>query len=417
MNRQQSKFAALLLNVVPGLGHLYWGRKTRGFVYFLPSLMIMGIGMLASINSYDDTPFAIGFGLSFMIWCISMFDLVGAVVNDSAKQDQERMNRTFYGQGHAAPPAAGYYDYADSRPPHRAGEMGMDSGIPPHMDFGSDDFPGYSPYPPPIGQGHMIREPEYFSDSQRFFTILLSFVPGLGHLYMGLMLRGISFLAAFFGLATALLFMTGFTGEGTFLLFLGVLPVIWIYGMFDAVTLAERKRSGEKLRDFSLIEKWDIARDDRGKSRTMGLLLAIIPGVSHMYLGLMKRGLQFMMLFFGSIYILDVLGLSLFLFFVPLIWFYAFFDALQQVGRYGQEALHDKPLLANFGTNRLWIGLALVVLGVYYVAQTVVMPFIDPDVQAYFQSEVVPYVRNGVVALLLIGGGFKLLRASERAKA
>ncbi len=420
MNRQRSKFAALLLNAVPGLGHLYWGRRVRSFVYFLLASGIFGIGLLDSIGSYNNDSLIIGFGLSFFVWCISMFDLVGAVLRGPTKQEEQQMREAYYAQSrrmHEAQ-AQGYYDYAGGPSPRGAGGMGIGEDLPPHMEFGADDLPGYSPYTPPIGQGHMLRESEYFSDSQRFFTILLSFVPGLGHLYMGLMLRGISFLAAFFGLATVLVFITGFTGEETFLLFLGVLPIIWIYGMFDAVLLAERKRRGEPLRDFSLIEKWDIGREENGKSRTLGLLLAVVPGVSQMYMGLMKRGIQFMILFFGSLYILDVLGLSLFLFLVPLIWFYSFFDALQQVARYRQDALVDKPLIENFEANRTWMGVLLVLLGVYYVAKTIVMPFIDLHMPSlWFLHQFEPYIRNAVVALLLIGGGFKLLRASERTKA
>lgn len=418
MNRQRSKFAALMLNIIPGLGHLYWGRKIRSFFYFLIPLGILGIGGLASIDSYDHTPLGVAFGLSFMIWCISMFDLLGAVLNGFPKRETGQTKGAYRGPGHTAPQGQAYYgDYADEAS-YRADRMRMEEGMPPHMEFGSDEMPDYPPYPP-IGQGHMLREPEYFSDSQRFLTILLSFMPGLGHLYMGLIQRGVSFLAAFFGLTTVLVFITGFTGDESFLLFLGVLPIIWVYGMFDAVQLAERKRRGEKLQDYSLIAKWDMGSEGGRKSRTMGLLLAVVPGASHMYLGLMKRGVQFMILFFGSIYILDILGLSLFLFLVPLIWFYAFFDALQQVGRYGQEALSDRPLIANFDANRVWIGVLLVALGLYYVLKTIIMPVLSVHVQpiASLLYEAEPYIRNAVVALLLIGGGVKLLRVSERAKA
>ncbi|OWR29137.1 hypothetical protein CDO73_15840 [Saccharibacillus sp. O23] len=417
MNRQRSKFAALLLNVVPGLGHLYWGRRVRSFLYFLSASGIFGIGLLVAIDSYDNESILICSGLAFFIWCVSMFDLVGAVMRGPTKQEEQQMREAYYAQSRRMreTQAQGYYDYAGGPSPRSAESMGIGEDLPPHMEFGADDLSGYPPYPPPIGQGHMLREPEYFSDSQRFFTILLSFVPGLGHLYMGLMLRGISFLAAFFGLATVLLFITGFTGEETFLLFLGVLPVIWIYGMFDAVLLAERKRRGEPLRDFSLIEKWDIGREGSGKSRTMGLLLAIVPGASHMYLGLMKRGSQFMIFFFGSIYVLDVLGMSLFLFLVPLIWFYSFFDALQQVGRYGSEALQDRPLIANFEANRTWVGVVLVLLGLYYVFNTIVMPGTRIGSWSIW-VEIKPYTRNAIVALLLIGGGFKLLKDSKASK-
>ncbi|GGO04140.1 DUF6677 family protein [Saccharibacillus kuerlensis] len=402
MNQQRSRVAALLLNMVPGLGHLYWGNKKRSFIYFLLIAGLFVGGVFLTIVTDEDSFVIIGTLGAIFLWFISMMDMVVVLLSSPSKRDEER---------HYAREEA-YRRYRE----YERNVMREDQGMEPGMKFDRGGEPDYPPYPP-IGEGRMIRDPEYFSDSERFYTVILSFVPGLGHLYMGLLQRGVSFLAAFFGLATALVFMTGFTGQESFLLFLGVLPIIWIYGMFDAVQLAGRKSQGEKIRDYSLIEKWDMGREGSSKSRTLGLLLAIVPGASHMYLGLMKRGAQMMILFFGSIYILDVLGLSLFLFLVPLIWFYAFFDALQQNGRYGHEPLVDTPLLQNFSTNRVWIGILLVVLGVYYVLKTIVMPLIDLHMSSYWSwlfYETEPYVRNAIVALLLIGGGLKMLRSGKK---
>ena len=419
MNRQRSKLAALLLNLVPGLGHAYWGKKSRGFIYFMLPFFLLGAGGLLTSLANDETPAIVGAVMTVIVWCISMFDMLVAVLSRPAEPN---VPPGYYGHGPAGPYNAypghpGYAAHPNGMAPPGSG-AGMEHEE-AHAGFGTDEDPGYDPYAPypPIGDGRMLREKDYFSDVQRFCTVILSFVPGLGHLYMGLVQRGVSFLAAFFGLTTALIFLTAFTGEETFLMFLGVLPIIWIYGMFDAVQLAGRKSRGEEPRDFSLIERWDMGRDGGGKSRTMGLMLAIVPGAAHMYLGLMKRGAQLMILFFGSLYVLDVLGLSLFLFLVPLIWFYAFFDALQQVGRYGREPLADKPLLENFDANRGWMGVLLVALGLYYVLKTIVMPFIDLYLPSLgFLHDLEPYVRNTVVALLLIGGGIKLMSSGRRFK-
>ncbi|NGZ74292.1 multi-tm2 domain protein [Saccharibacillus alkalitolerans] len=421
MNQHRSKFAALLLNLIPGLGHLYWGKKIRSFMYFFLPIFMLGGGWFITAVANDEGPVILAIIAVFLIWCVSMFDLIGVLLGSPSRQEM-RMRAAYYGQepggGHGR--RYGEYPGPEHAPPTgTARHEGEREDA--RMNFGTDDIPDYPPYPPypPIGEGRMMRDPVYFSDSQRFYTVILSFMPGLGHLYMGLLQRGVSFLAAFFGLATALVFLTGFTGEETFLLFFGVLPIIWIYCMFDAVQLAERKSRGERLRDFSLIERWDMARDSDGKSRTLGLLLSTVPGAGHMYLGLMKRGAQLMILFFGSIYVLDVLGLSLFLFLVPLIWCYAFFDGLQKVGAYGREPLEDKPLLENFAENRGWMGVLMVALGLYYVLKTIVMPFMDLHLPTWSwrMHEFEPYIRNAVVALLLIGGGFKLLRSGGREKA
>ena len=47
-----------------------------------------------------------------------------------------------------------------------------------------------------FGRPMEIRQ-DKSDESERFYTILLSFIPGLGHFQLGLMQRGLSFLIAF----------------------------------------------------------------------------------------------------------------------------------------------------------------------------------------------------------------------------
>ncbi|OGX68261.1 MAG: hypothetical protein A2189_00495 [Paenibacillus sp. RIFOXYA1_FULL_44_5] len=58
-------------------------------------------------------------------------------------------------------------------------------------------------------------------------------------------------------------------------------------------------------------------------------LLSFLPGVGHLYLGLNKRGLKFMIGTFFSISMIPVLPM-IFPFVLTVIWFYALFDALQK---------------------------------------------------------------------------------------
>ena len=64
------------------------------------------------------------------------------------------------------------------------------------------------------------------------------------------------------------------------------------------------------------------------KSRLFSLLCAFWPGAGEMYLGLMKRGLAIMVIFWGSIGVMSYLGLEMLLFALPVLWFYSFFDTL-----------------------------------------------------------------------------------------
>ena len=64
------------------------------------------------------------------------------------------------------------------------------------------------------------------------------------------------------------------------------------------------------------------------KSRLFSLLCAFWPGDGEMYLGLMKRGLAIMVVFWGAIAIMSTIGLEMLLFALPVLWFYSFFDTL-----------------------------------------------------------------------------------------
>ena len=70
-----------------------------------------------------------------------------------------------------------------------------------------------------------------------------------------------------------------------------------------------------------------------------------------MYLGLQRRGLQLMAAFLLSIYLLDLLRLSAFLFLVPIIWFYSF------LMRYSKQQNTEKN---EFKTNPLSIILSII---------------------------------------------------------
>ena len=65
--------------------------------------------------------------------------------------------------------------------------------------------------------------------------------------------------------------------------------------------------------------------EDRKYNKFYTALLSIVPGAGHMYLGLMKKGLQFMFIFFGVIMITDLIySARSFTILNIVIWFYAF---------------------------------------------------------------------------------------------
>lgn len=353
MPYQRSRMLACILNLIPGFGHLYWGRKVKGAAYLILLFGGLLFGVVVSTLAHSGDLIFFTLICAAILWGISMMDLLITMLRDPQ-----------------APPG------------------GYDPAI-------------------PYSNGGMEQE--------KFFTILLSFVPGLGHFQLGLMQRGLSFLISFFGVITMMFFITGITGESVFLLLLGLLPIIWLYCMFDVVQLVHRKQAGEVLLDRSLLDEWELGRVEGRRSKVLATLLSAFPGAGQMYLGQQKRGLQMMVLFLGSFYIIDVLRLSVFLFVIPVIWFYCFFDGLQQTSRYGILPLEDRPLMEIGGHYQHLLGVVLIILGIYFVGMELLVPWLDswfPELRLYLLID--QYLRPFIVSVLLIGGGIKLLAAHKR---
>ncbi|MEH7490874.1 hypothetical protein [Neobacillus niacini] len=350
----KSSTKALTLSLFPGLGHIYFGNMIRGVLYLLSvfGCALFTVLFLASgVGEETIIPFMIG----IFIYLISFIDM-GVQIS---KQKKALI---------AANPA--------------------------------------------------VPQIQATQDSERFYTIVLSFVPGLGHFQLGLMNRGLTLLAAFLGLGVMVIFITALSSRSEFLVFLAGLPIIWVYGFFDSVQQLNKKQRGEELVDRTIFEDFETRREDGKKSKSIATFLSIFPGAGHLYLGLQKRGIQLMAAFLFSIYILDILRLGIFLFLIPIIWFYSFFDAMQKVSKYGEEEIEDVPIISYLINHQKWVGIGLVVLGVYYLFMNVVIPVFAPMLSNLIQIDLMywvqSYFQTGIVCVLLIGGGIKLLSGSKQ---
>ncbi|WP_251554843.1 hypothetical protein [Neobacillus muris] len=353
----KSSTRALTLSLFPGLGHIYFGTIFRGLLYLLT---VMGCALIAvaGIASNNGEVAALAFGAGIFIYLISFIDMAIQV----SKQKKQAKALALDGQ-----------------------------------------------QPPVSGQ-----------DSERFYTLLLSFIPGLGHFQLGLMNRGLTLLASFLGLFIMIIFISVISNRGEFLVFLAALPIIWVYGFFDVVQQVNKKQRGEELVDKTIYEDFEKLRQDGKKSKSIATFLSIFPGAGHLYLGLQRRGIQLMAAFLFSVYILDVLRLGIFLFLIPIIWFYSFFDALQKISKQGEEPLEDTPIISYLMNHQKWVGIGLILLGLYYLVMNILVPALSPMLQRYFNTNIMywlqSYIQTGIVCLLLIGGGIKLLSGSKRKK-
>lgn len=112
------------------------------------------------------------------------------------------------------------------------------------------------------------------------------------------------------------------------------------------------------------------------KSKGLTFILSFVPGAGHLYLGLMNRGLQFLILFFGTIFISNMFITELFGFLLPVIWFYCLFDAMQQFNRIEEtETVTDNPIIswAKFTKHKLLIGWTLIVFGIYVFVEKFIL--------------------------------------------
>lgn len=352
----KSSTRALTLSLFPGLGHIYFGNMVRGVMYLL-SVFGLAFVTVISLFSYNHNGelAVLTFMAGIFIYLISFVDM-GVQISKKKKVLTEA----------------------------------------------NPDLPNS----------------KTAQDSERFYTIVLSFIPGLGHFQLGLMNRGVTLLATFLGLGIMVTFVTALSGRDEFLIFMAGMPIIWIYGFFDAVQQVNKKQCGEELIDRTIYEDLELRREDGKKSKGIATFLSIFPGAGHLYLGLQRRGIQLMAAFLFSIYILDILRLGIFLFLIPIIWFYSFFDGMQKVSKYGDEQVEDVPIISYFLNHQKWVGIGLVLMGFYYLITNVLLPAFSPMLNRLINIDVMywvqGYFQTGLVCVLLIGGGIKLLLGSKQ---
>jgi len=414
--------AIFILGFIPGLGHYLIGRRVRTILYPLVIVGLVAFGILMAMELGDGEPFVACGLVAFVTWCVQMMDLIiGLFRYNRSGEGSYGVPGTYNGAAGWAKGTGAGYGYGNGMTGGGEGEAAAwaagagENGGAPYGPAASGSFAGACGIGSALHGGRAYANGAQQSN-ERFYTILLSFIPGLGHLQIGLLQRGITFMVGFFGLFMMIVFVSVLSDQPGFLVFLGALPIIWIYSMFDAVRMLGRKQAGEKLEDRSVLEDWERHRVSGKRSRWVAILLSILPGAGHMYLGLQRRGFQLMAAFFLAFYLLDTLRLSLFLVFLPLLWCYSLFDALQQVSRAeeGSEPLVDKPIVDWLMNRQRWVGASLLLLGCYYIFDQVGLDIIQDYLDDYSLTyKIKNYVQTGAIALVFILGGIKLLMGGK----
>lgn len=144
------------------------------------------------------------------------------------------------------------------------------------------------------------------------------------------------------------------------------------------------------------------------KKRFWAFMFSLVPGMGYMYLGLMNRGLQTMVLFFGSIFVSGFIGFEqLMALIAPVVIFYSIFDTQQVVKDINKGiTVVDRPL---FDTKKLpftqaWLGYVLIVVGLLALLQNV-MPYYFPFWMA---------LKRVIPPALIIAAGIAILYRNTR---
>lgn len=253
----------------------------------------------------------------------------------------------------------------------------------------------------------------------KFLTFILSFLPGLGHMYLGCFSRGAVFMFSFFAdIAASEIVMNSFHDYNIGNMILILLPVIWLISMVDSLVIAGKineqyyKNAKEGNYDYKIdYSSFDLKIQNK---KIISMLLSIIPGAGHMYLNLQKQGVELMGIFFLSLYLADWLNMGLFLIVVPIVWFYSLFDVMYKAS---QDKPQDSDLFISnwFGNktvkqrNRL-VGIVLIVIGAICICENIVFPEVGKIINLHIRV----YVQTAAVSLLFIYGGIKLIKSGEK---
>lgn len=255
----------------------------------------------------------------------------------------------------------------------------------------------------------------------KFLTFILSFIPGLGHIYLGVIQRGMVFF-----LATVFIVI-----GGVFFGFLGIfydplpfifLPFVWLASLVDALILADRINRELAHRETAEGEGRELNWEEELKiqnSKILAIAFSIIPGAGHMFCGQMNKGIQLMAAFFLTLYLSDFLNMTLLLMFAPIIWFYSVFDIMHRVanreklqnregnGEWLLDGLSKESGLSNRASK--YLGLGLIIIGIFILLNRIVLP----QLSILLDPRFIEYLRTGFIALLFIAGGIKLLLGSK----
>lgn len=158
--------------------------------------------------------------------------------------------------------------------------------------------------------------------------------------------------------------------------------------------------------------------EDKKYNKFYTALLSIVPGAGHMYLGLMKKGLQFMFIFFGAIIVTDLIYSARSLTILNIvIWFYAFFDAYHTRKKLEAGKKVDGDLFSELRLDSAkpkYVGVSLITIGIIVLIQQVLIKMLSLGIII-----IPPYAKTAIIdsifpILLVVIGIIVLINSRNR---
>lgn len=235
----------------------------------------------------------------------------------------------------------------------------------------------------------------------KFITFLLSFIPGLSHIYLGYADRGLIYLTIFGVLCVGIVGLAVLTNTEELLVFLLGAPIIWLVALIDSFSIMNSIKYGNY--DSAIENNWNPEETKVSNKKIISLALSMIPGAGHMYLGYQQKGLVLMGGFFFTIFFMGWLNLSMLVFILPLIWFYSFFDAFHTLNGNDVKDMDILEMLPAIKPE--YVGYGLIGIGLLMVVQRIILPLMGQ----YIDWQVRNYIQTSIVSLIFIIGGIKML--------
>ncbi|MFA5524179.1 MAG: B-box zinc finger protein [Tissierellales bacterium] len=151
-------------------------------------------------------------------------------------------------------------------------------------------------------------------------------------------------------------------------------------------------------------------------------VFSFLPGGGHMYIGLMKRGLQFMLIFFGIIALSSFFYSADFLvFFAAVVWFYSFFDCYHMRKKLERSENIDEDLIFPVDIKSIdgkHFGTGLIVLGGLVLLNEFLDQIVYITNRMNINSEnlrvAIRLIRDSVFPVVLIIIGFLILKKTKK---